>query len=105
MSEAGFYSRQSAVWGVLLALFIQVPGMAAAQAASPERASLAIPSQRLQQYSDLSVQWMREYLRIDTTNPPGNEMRAAAFFKKTLDQEGIQHQVFKYLPESAALCA
>ena len=105
MSEAGFYSRQSAVWGVLLALFIQVPGMVAAQAASPERASLAIPSQRLQQYSDLSVEWMRDYLRIDTTNPPGNEMRAAAFFKKILDSEGIENQVFEYLPGRADLWA
>jgi hypothetical protein len=41
----------------------------------------------LQQYSDLAVQWQREYLRIDTTNPPGNEARAADFFKKILDHE------------------
>jgi len=64
--------------------------MASADAAdSPKRASEAIPAERLQQYSDLAVQWTQEYLRIDTTNPPGNEMRAVAFFKKILDQEGI----------------
>jgi acetylornithine deacetylase/succinyl-diaminopimelate desuccinylase-like protein len=68
-------------------------------------ASQAISAERLQQYSDLAVEWMREYLRIDTTNPPGNEMRAATFFKKILDQEGIENQVCEYLPGRADLWA
>ena len=72
---------------------------------SPKRASEAIPADHLQQYSDLAVQWTQEYLRIDTTNPPGNEMRAAEFFKKILDQEGIENQVFEYLPGRADLWA
>ena len=29
-------------------------------------------------------------LRIDTTNPPGNETAAAQYVKTVLDQEGIQ---------------
>jgi hypothetical protein len=44
----------------------------------------------------LALQWMQEYLRIDTTNPPGNEMRAAAFFKKILDQEGSENSVTEF---------
>jgi acetylornithine deacetylase/succinyl-diaminopimelate desuccinylase-like protein len=71
----------------------------------PKLASAAIPAERLQQYSDLAVQWTEEYLRIDSTNPPGNEMRAAAFFKKILDQEGIENQVFEYVPGRANLWA
>jgi acetylornithine deacetylase/succinyl-diaminopimelate desuccinylase-like protein len=59
-------------------------------------ASSHIPADHLQQYSDLSVTWMQEYLRIDTTNPPGNEMKAVAFYKKILDQEGIENRVFEY---------
>jgi acetylornithine deacetylase/succinyl-diaminopimelate desuccinylase-like protein len=35
---------------------------------------------------------MQEYLRIDTTNPPGHEMRAVAFYKKILDEEGIENR-------------
>ena len=61
-------------------------------------ASSRIPAEHLQQYSDLAVTWMQEYLRIDTTNPPGNEMRAVAFYKKILDQEGIENRVFEYTP-------
>ena len=30
-----------------------------------------------------AVQLLQELIRIDTTNPPGNESKAAAFFKKT----------------------
>ncbi len=68
-------------------------------------ASSRIPANHLQQYSDLAVTWMQQYLRIDTTNPPGNELRAAAFLKKILDDEGIGNQVFEYAPGRADLWA
>ncbi len=68
-------------------------------------ASPRIPAERMQQYSDLSVTWMQEYLRIDTTNPPGNEMKAVAFYKKILDQEGIENRVFEYSPGRGDLWA
>jgi acetylornithine deacetylase/succinyl-diaminopimelate desuccinylase-like protein len=69
-------------------LWAQAPGMASSR----------IPAAHLQEYSDLAVTWMQEYLRIDTTNPPGNEMHAVAFYKKILDQEGIENRVFEYAP-------
>jgi len=56
-------------------------------------------------YADLAVQWMQEYLRIDTTNPPGNELRAATFLKKIFDQEGIENRVFEYSPSRADVWA
>ena len=59
----------------------------------------------MQEYSNLAVDWMQQYLRVDTTNPPGNEMRAAQFFKKILDAEGIENQVFEYAPGRANLWA
>ena len=33
------------------------------------------------------------YLRINTTNPPGNELAAAKFLKAILDREGIEAQI------------
>jgi acetylornithine deacetylase/succinyl-diaminopimelate desuccinylase-like protein len=75
------------------------------QADTPALASARISAERMQQYSDLAVDWMQQYLRIDTTNPPGNEMRAAQFFKKILDAEGIENQVFEYAPGRADLWA
>jgi len=48
---------------------------------------------------------MQEYLRIDTTNPPGNEMKAVGFYKKILDEEGIENRVFEYAPGRGDLWA
>jgi acetylornithine deacetylase/succinyl-diaminopimelate desuccinylase-like protein len=48
---------------------------------------------------------MQQYLRVDTTNPPGNEMRGAEFFKKILDDEGIESRVFEIAPGRGDLWA
>ncbi len=48
---------------------------------------------------------MQEYLRINTTNPPGHEMRAVSFYKKILDQEGIENRAFEYTPDRGDLWA
>src|SRR5512141_1245372 len=61
-------------------------------------ASESIPPERISAYADLAVNWMREYLQIDTSNPPGNEMRAVAWFKKILDEEGIENRAFEFVP-------
>jgi len=37
--------------------------------------------------------WLRQYLRIDTSNPPGNEARAAAFLAGILQRAGIPSRV------------
>ena len=71
----------------------------------PVMASSRISAERLQQYSNLAVTWMQEYLRVDTTNPPGNEMRAVEFYKKILDAEGIETRAFEYAPGRGDLWA
>jgi acetylornithine deacetylase/succinyl-diaminopimelate desuccinylase-like protein len=43
---------------------------------------------------DEGVSLLSQYLRIDTTVPPGNEMQAASFLKKWFDKEGIANQIF-----------
>jgi acetylornithine deacetylase/succinyl-diaminopimelate desuccinylase-like protein len=68
-------------------------------------ASSRVPAEHLQQYADLALTWMQQYLRIDTTNPPGNEMRAVSFFKKILDEEGIENRAFEYSPGRGDLWA
>jgi len=40
-----------------------------------------------------SQQILSDYLRINTTNPPGNEIVAARFLKQILEREGIQVQL------------
>jgi acetylornithine deacetylase/succinyl-diaminopimelate desuccinylase-like protein len=90
--------------GLVFALSIS-PGWCQTAAPRHALASDRIPPERLPEYADLAVQWQREYLRIDTTNPPGNEARAADFFKKILDQEGIENRLFSYAPGRADLWA
>jgi acetylornithine deacetylase/succinyl-diaminopimelate desuccinylase-like protein len=68
-------------------------------------ASSRVPAEHMREYSDLAVEWMQQYLRVDTTNPPGNEMRAAKFYKKIFDQEGIENRVFEYAPGRGDLWA
>jgi acetylornithine deacetylase/succinyl-diaminopimelate desuccinylase-like protein len=38
---------------------------------------------------------LSHYVQIDTTNPPGNELAAANFWKQQLAQEGLEAQVFE----------
>ena len=75
------------------------------QAAEPSLPSSKLSADHLQQYSDLAVTWMQEYLRVDTTNPPGNEMKAVAFYKKILDAEGIENRTFEFAPGRGDLWA
>jgi len=46
-----------------------------------------------------------QYLKIDTTNPPGAEIRAARFFADICEREGIEHQVFEPFPGRGTIWA
>jgi acetylornithine deacetylase/succinyl-diaminopimelate desuccinylase-like protein len=95
----------------VVAILLMVASQALAESAglveepAPAMASSRIPADHLQKYSDLALTWMQEYLRIDTTNPPGHEMRAVNFYKKILDQEGIENRAFEYAPGRGDLWA
>jgi acetylornithine deacetylase/succinyl-diaminopimelate desuccinylase-like protein len=106
---AGRHCKRQRILWLLVMLFSGVSWMLATGQDVPSKASsppsAKIPSDRVKQYSDLAVEWMQEYLRIDTTNPPGNELRAAVFFKRILDKEGIENYVLEYAPGRADLWA
>jgi acetylornithine deacetylase/succinyl-diaminopimelate desuccinylase-like protein len=51
----------------------------------------------LEHYSDL--------IRIDTSNPPGNETKAVNYVKAVLDRQGVPNQVFALQPDRANLVA
>jgi acetylornithine deacetylase/succinyl-diaminopimelate desuccinylase-like protein len=67
--------------------------------------SLEAPPSRPTAYEDMAVALLREYLQIDTTDPPGNEMRAARFYKEILDREGIPAEIDEFAPGRANLLA
>ena len=64
-----------------------------------------IPKARWESYQDEAVHRLQEYLRIDTSNPPGNESKAAEFFLSLFDEAGIPNSVYPYSPGRANICA
>lgn len=45
-----------------------------------------------------AVLWLQSLIRINTTNPPGNELVAAKFIADILQKEGIQAETFESTP-------
>jgi acetylornithine deacetylase/succinyl-diaminopimelate desuccinylase-like protein len=51
------------------------------------------------------VRWLQGYVRLDTTNPPGNEVRAAVYLARILHREGIATQLLFTAQGRASLYA
>lgn len=68
-------------------------GVARAVGAAGEKS--ATDSEALEQEA---VSLLSEYVRVDTTNPPGNEIKAAQFFKSIFDREGIKSRIIESAP-------
>jgi acetylornithine deacetylase/succinyl-diaminopimelate desuccinylase-like protein len=54
---------------------------------------------------DEAVDVLSRYLRVDTTNPPGNETRGAEFMGAMLAKEGIPYEIVEYAPGRGNLIA
>jgi len=54
---------------------------------------------------DEALRKLSEYIRADTTNPPGNEIRGVEWLKKVLEAEGISCQVSESAPGRGSLVA
>lgn len=87
----------SATLGLALSSF--VPSVMAA-GALPSSASDNFASAQ-----DEAVKLLKEYLQIDTTNPPGNETKGAAFLAKILNDNGIEAKLFETSPGRSCVYA
>ena len=56
-------------------------------------------------YQDMAVDLMQQYLRVNTSNPPGNEIEAAKFLKTIFDRYGIDNEIFEFKPGRANIIA
>ena len=52
-----------------------------------------------------AIAYLRRYIQIDTTNPPGNEIKAAQFFKEIFDRESIETSIIESAPGRANIYA
>jgi len=69
--------------------------MTSAQLAGPDFARV----------QDEAARVLQDLIRIDTTNPPGNETKAAAYLKRALEQEGIAAEIIESAPGRGNLVA
>ena len=54
---------------------------------------------------DEVTQLLQELIRVDTTNPPGNETKAAALLREYLGDNGVESELIARVPERANLVA
>lgn len=73
---------------------------AVAQAANA--AAGTSPSAKMEQRA---VDLLQQYVRIDTVNPPGNEIAAAQFFAAIFDEAGISYEIAESAPGRANIWA
>jgi acetylornithine deacetylase/succinyl-diaminopimelate desuccinylase-like protein len=45
-----------------------------------------------------AARFLTDLVKIDTSNPPGNEVKAANYIKAVLDKEGIASEIFESAP-------
>lgn len=83
--DRGFRRRQWPAWGIGLGiLLLHLPALAAeVDWAAVEREA---------------TQMLQSYIRIDTSNPPGNEIKAARFLAEKFRKEGIETKVYEPKP-------
>ncbi len=90
-----------------LALLLLGAGVARAEAVGPFTDTTVVDGMRSS--DPLTgveiVTLLREYLRIDTSNPPGNELEAARFFQDLFEREGIDVEIYEFEPGRANIIA
>ncbi|HEV3483697.1 MAG TPA: M20/M25/M40 family metallo-hydrolase [Candidatus Acidoferrales bacterium] len=68
-------------------------------------ASAASPSSSIVGMENEAISWLQGLVRINTTNPPGNELNAAKYLAAILEREGIHAEVFESTPGRGFLVA
>jgi acetylornithine deacetylase/succinyl-diaminopimelate desuccinylase-like protein len=69
---------------------------------APAAAQAAIDMGALQ---NQAVGWLQEYIRVNTINPPGNEILGARFLAGILEAEGIAYEIIESAPGRGNLVA
>ena len=80
----------------------QIPGMA------PRRRPSRKPARRsatLRRWREEATGWLVDLIKINTTNPPGNEEAAAKYIAAILQKEGITAELLPLAPGRSGLVA
>jgi len=60
--------------------------------------AVVAPQTDIAKISDEALVWLQDLIRIDTSNPPGNELVAAKYVAGLLQKEGIPSEIFESTP-------
>src|SRR6202161_49386 len=71
----------------------------------PGAQSSAPVNSTLSQIEVEAIGWLQGFLRINTTNPPGNELVAAKYLADILQKNGIQSEIFESTPGRGIIVA
>jgi acetylornithine deacetylase/succinyl-diaminopimelate desuccinylase-like protein len=78
----------------------------AAQSAAAQSTQLsAAPNAGITKLQGEALVWLQDLIRINTTNPPGNEIVAAKYIADVLKREGIPSEIFESTPGRGFLVA
>ena len=87
--------------GVLCCASVSLGQSAAAQSTQLP----AAPSADIAKLQVEALVWLQDLIRINTTNPPGNEIVAAKYLADVLKREGIPSEIFESTPGRGFLVA
>lgn len=92
-------AKRSASLAVALALIVVSLGCGAssveADATTTDEVNRELHSDIIGSVADRAPDLLSSYIRIDTVNPPGNEIAGARFLAELLEAEGISTQIFE----------
>jgi len=74
----------------------------------PHNPSTQAPSQsefNLPRLESEAILWLQGFIRINTSNPPGNEIAAAKYLAAIMQREGINSEIFESTPGRGFLVA
>ena len=74
-------------------------------AAGPVLAQEQPPKADLAKLADEAAEWLAGLIRLNTTNPPGNELVAARYLAAILEKEGIPAEVLESAPGRGVVIA
>ena len=96
----------AAVPATALLLAVSLPLAAQVPSAAPPGVSLAqsrVPTADTPALAKEAETWLADLIRINTTNPPGNEEAAAKYIAAILTKEGLNPELLELTPGRSAL--
>src|SRR5215472_9834955 len=88
-----------------LGCFLLLGALLGAASAGPAGAQQPPPGPDLVKISEEAVGWLADLIRINTVNPPGNELAAAQYLAGLLEHEGIHAEVLESAPGRGVVVA